>query len=511
MDLPISNGQPEIRGAHLPPTSGSEPNGSLPVVNGVRERISTILRVSGTSLVDGNGRKIVLKGAGLGGHLNMENFVTGFSGHESEHRCAMLSVLGPEKYKFFFDKFLDYFFTSSDAKFFASLGVNCLRVPFNYRHFEDDMNPGVYKKEGFELLDRIVNLCAEQNLYVILDLHAVPGGQNQDWHSDSGISKALFWNFREFQDRMINLWVALAKHYRGNPFIAGYNPLNEPADPEHINLINFYYRVEKAIREVDPEHVLFLDGNTYAMDFSHFPSEPLPNTVYSCHDYSMMGFPAGEPYLGTPTQKTKLRNNFERKVAFMREKGVPIWNGEFGPVYASPGDNADFKNINSQRFALLKEQLSIYRDSDISWSIWLYKDIGYQGMVYVSPSTPYMQLIAPFLAKKKALQLDFWGCSDSKVTHVYEPFLKHLKKMVPEYLRDRKYPSPIWTFERHVERVVRECLLSEYMGWEMAELFRGKSEAELDELAGSFRFENCVVREELKMILKDDARYYSRL
>lgn len=53
-----------------------------------------------------------------------------------------------------------------------------------------------------------------------------------------------------------------------------------------------------------------------------------------------------------------------------------------------------------------------------------------------------------------------------------------------------------------MERVVRECLLSEYMGWEMAELFLGKSEAELDELAGSFRFENCVVREELNMILR---------
>lgn len=235
-----------------------------------RRRIDSILKVSGTDIVDGNGRKVILKGAGLGGHLNMENFITGFSGHEHEHRAALLSVLGPQKYKFFFDKFLEYFFTSSDAKFFASLGVNCIRVPFNYRHFEDDMNPGVYKEEGFQLLDRIVNLCSEQNLYVILDLHAVPGGQNQDWHSDSGSSKAMFWNFKEFQDRMINLWVALAKHYKGNPFIAGYNPLNEPADPDHVNLINFYYRIEKAIREVDPDHVLFIDGNTYAMDFSRF-------------------------------------------------------------------------------------------------------------------------------------------------------------------------------------------------------------------------------------------------
>jgi len=41
---------------------------------------------------------------GLGGHMNMENFITGFPGHEHEHRAAMLEVLGPEKYNFFFDK-----------------------------------------------------------------------------------------------------------------------------------------------------------------------------------------------------------------------------------------------------------------------------------------------------------------------------------------------------------------------------------------------------------------------
>lgn len=58
----------------------------------------------------------------------MENFITGFSGYESEHRAAMLSVLDSTKYKFFFDKFLEYFFTASDVKFFASRGLNCIRV-----------------------------------------------------------------------------------------------------------------------------------------------------------------------------------------------------------------------------------------------------------------------------------------------------------------------------------------------------------------------------------------------
>lgn len=155
-------------------------------------RINSILRVRGTKIVDSNRDEVILKGAGLGGHFNMENFITGYAGHEFEHRKAMLSVLGSEKYNFFFDKFLKYFFTDSDAKFFASLGLNCIRIPFNYRHFEDNLNPSVYKQSCFDLLDRVVTNYTNNNLYIILDLHAVPRGQIQDWHSNSGLNKALF-------------------------------------------------------------------------------------------------------------------------------------------------------------------------------------------------------------------------------------------------------------------------------------------------------------------------------
>ncbi len=128
-----------------------------------------ILRTKGSTIVDEAGNRVVLRGAGLGGWLNMENFITGYPGHESEHRAAMLSVLGKEKYDFFFDKWLEYFFTEKDAIFFASLGLNCLRLPFNYRHLEDDMNPRVLKVEGFKHLDRVIDLvCWTFHLQIAL-------------------------------------------------------------------------------------------------------------------------------------------------------------------------------------------------------------------------------------------------------------------------------------------------------------------------------------------------------
>lgn len=477
----------------------SQNNGNAPIQ-------PTLLRVSGTDIVDAYGNPVILKGAGLAGHLNMENFITGFSGHEHQLRQAMAEVLGQEQSNYFFERMIHHWFTEEDAKFFASLGLNCIRLPFNYRHFIDDKkSPRALKPEGFKHLDRVVEICRKYNLYVILDLHSVPGGQNQDWHCDSGLTRALFWEFELFQEQVINLWVAIAEHYCNDPIVAGYNPLNEPADPTHVSLLNWYDRVEKAIRAVDPNHILFVDGNTYAMDFSHF-DRVLPNTVYSCHDYSIMGFPIpGQPiYTGTDSEKANLKSQFERKVRFMRDWQVPIWNGEFGPVYPSSKES-NAAITNQSRLEMLQEQLRIYGESNVSWSIWLYKDIGYQGMVHVDPESPYMKLIELFIAKKQHLGLDFWGCTDKEgVSDTYGPFIEKLKNTIPQHLHKKKYPQT-WTFDRQVERAVRESLMSEYLVWEFAELFRGKGKEELEDLAKSFAFENCVKRDKLNAVLIKDA------
>lgn len=66
-----------------------------------------ILRVDGDRVVDGSGKPVILRGAGLGGWMNMENFITGYPGHELQTRAALHKVLGQEKYDYFFDKFLE--------------------------------------------------------------------------------------------------------------------------------------------------------------------------------------------------------------------------------------------------------------------------------------------------------------------------------------------------------------------------------------------------------------------
>src|SRR5919199_6736961 len=94
---------------------------------------SPFLTVKGNQLVNADGQPVALRGFGLGGWMNMENFITGYPANEEAQREAIRKVLGPEKYEYFFDRFLESFFGPDDAAFIHSLGLNLLRLPVNYR------------------------------------------------------------------------------------------------------------------------------------------------------------------------------------------------------------------------------------------------------------------------------------------------------------------------------------------------------------------------------------------
>ncbi len=142
----------------------------------------------------------------------------------------------------------------------------------------------------------------------------------------------------------------------------------------------------------------------------------------------------------------------------------------------------------------------------LSWSIWLYKDIGFQGMVYVAPETPYRTLFQDFLAKKYRLAADSWGADDKYVRDIYKPIVQLIKDEVPNEEHRKMYPYPVWTVEGRVARIARCMLISEFLVQEWAEHFKGMNEEQLERLAESFKFENCVKREGLNKVLREHAK-----
>ncbi|QBI52155.1 glycoside hydrolase family 5 protein [Streptomonospora litoralis] len=451
------------------------------------------LRVDGPRLVDEGGSTVTLHGVGIGGWLNMENFITGYPGTEQQHRDALRRALGEEGYARFFDTFLSGFFAEADAAHLASLGFDSVRIPVNYRHFEDDLAPFRLREEGFAHLDRVIAELARHGIYSIIDLHALPGCQNQHWHSDNPTHIAAFWQHRQFQDRAVWLWEAIADRYRDRPEVAGYNPVNEPADPSGELIGPFYQRLERAIRAVDDRHILFLDGNRYATDFSAF-TEPLPNTVYSTHDYALPGIASGTGYPGVTrgeyVDRGVLEKTFLRRTEYMRRTGTPVWIGEFGPVY--PTD----RPLEEWRLRLLADQLDIYREHGASWSLWTYKDIGLQGLVHARPDSPYLDRISDVLEAKHRLGTDSWGGSDAGVRAILDPVDEVFDREFPDF---DPYP---WGRRQYVAGLVRHTLLSEPLAERFGRAFAGVGPDEAERLAASFRFENCVERTALSAVLR---------
>ncbi|TPX04174.1 glycoside hydrolase family 5 protein, partial [Schumannella luteola] len=324
--------------------------------------------------------------------------------------------------------------------------------------------------------------------------HALPGRQNQHWHSDNPTHLAEFWQHPHFQDRVVHLWEALADRYKDRPEVAGYNPINEPSDPTGEVLPAFYRRLEGAIRAIDPRHVLFLDGNKYSTDFSCFdPAEPLPNVVYTAHDYALPGITSATEYPGTTRgeyfDRSVLEQTFLRRTAYMRETGTPIWIGEFGPVYSAD------RSQDAWRLRLLQDQLDVYREHGASWALWTYKDIGLQGLESARPDSPYLRLVGDLVEKKGRLGIDSWGGSDAGVRDVIDPIHALFEREWPDYA-----PWP-WGRQPHVAVLVRHILLAEPMAEEFAARFRGITPAQARELAHSFRLDACTERTGLTSLL----------
>jgi len=451
-----------------------------------------MLKVSGDQIVNQKGDTICLRGFGLGGMLHMENFIDGYPANEQAMRDGLLQVMGEKKYNLYFDTFIKSYFTEPDAQYIHSLGLNLVRIPINYRLFEDDMNPGVYKETAFAYLDKVIELCAKNQIYTIIDLHVLPGAQNQHWHSDNPTHIASFWIYKDFQDRALHLWEAIAKRYKNQSWVAGYDVINEPADPTGKKLFPYYKRLKDAIRKVDANHILFLEGDKYAADFSSF-TEVWDNVVYTNHDYAGPGFISGGDYPGYTGKryfdKDSLEHDYLKKSEFMYKHKVPIWVGEFGPVYT--GD----PKKDEMRYQILKDQLAYYDKYKVSWCIWLYKDMGLQAIMHQNANTPYMKLISKFLARKDSLGSDAWGSSDKNIRQVLLPLEQMFDKEFPSY---NPYPKGV---RGQINLMVRHILIAEALVPEYSNLFKNLSEEQITAVAQSFRFENYVKRDRLEKIL----------
>lgn len=342
----------------------------------------SFLQVSGTKFVNQIGQEVYLKGMGLGGWLEPEGYMFGMSGFAnspSQIYKKIQDLIGTDNTNTFYSAFRKNFVTESDVKALEAWGFNLVRLPFHYNILTPPESPGVYLENGFAIFDSLVSWCRADHIYIILDMHCAPGGESDQTISDYDPSIPSLWQDTAKQTRTVDIWRTIADRYKNEPTIAGYDLLNEPRwDFPNGNqpLRDLYVRITNAIRSVDTTHILFIEGNQYATDFSGLTPPWDTKMAYSFHKY----------------WNANNVNSIQGYLNLRNENNVPLWLGESG------------ENSNTW----FTECISLMQQYDVSWSWWTLKKF----------STINAPLNVPFTGDYQQL-LNYWQGTGTKPTATF--------------------------------------------------------------------------------------------
>ena len=329
------------------------------------------ITTKGQEVIGTNGKTFLIRGTNLGNWLVPEGYMFKFKNASSPTLInnVFLELIGPGATKIFWQRFLDTYITKEDIHYLKTTGMNSVRIPFNYRLFTNEDYMGANDStRGFKYLDRVMEWCRAEGLYVMLDMHCAPGGQTGDNIDDSHGYPFLF-SDKEAQQKTIDIWRRIANHYRNDTLILGYDLLNEPIahyfDVDAINpeLEPLYKRITKAIREVDKNHILLLGGAQWDSNFKIFGKPFDDKLIYTFHKY------------WTPTDKKVIQDYID----FREKYNVPIYCGETGE--------------NDDKWVM--EFKNTLEENNIGWHFWPYKKLdNTRGFVTFAVPEFYDQVMA---------------------------------------------------------------------------------------------------------------------
>jgi len=436
-----------------------------------------LLRLDGRT-VQAGGRPISLRGIGLGNWMMVEHFMLGLPQVDHVMRRAFRDVLGEAAEHAFWDAYMDAYLAEEDFAYLRALGFNHVRVAFDYRHLESESQPYEYREAGFALLDRVIGWCRRHHLYVLLDLHAAPGCQASDWNAGSADGEALLLVVRDFQDRTAALWGAIARRYRDEPTVMGYEILNEPVtrDAVEVGRMNDLTRSCLAeIRREDGDHIVIVNGDRHATDLAAIAPDIFddPQVMAAFHFYHQYTEPLRVVerfpgvHHGVAVDNDYLVRQTGLAVRSDRERiARPEYLGEFGINYwaGSPAQ------VDAQR-TILESVIRHANANGIHWNLWHYKDVRGMGLLAMRDDTPWMS----FLHEAGVADLA------SRAAVARERYLAEL---------DAVLPLPDWRRSRLASEAERDFQLE--LLYATVGRLKGRSLRDLEELAGSFASRNFV-------------------
>jgi hypothetical protein len=343
------------------------------------------LRVNGKLIVDGKGQNVLLRGVGLGGWMLQEGYMLQVNGPGMQHsiRSRIAELIGEDSTRAFYNAWLANHTRKIDIDSMKAWGFNSVRLPMHFNLFTlpVDQEPVAGKQtwlnKGFQMTDSLLAWCKANKMYLILDLHAAPGGQGNDNNiSDRDPSKPSLWDSEANRQKTIALWKKLAERYANEPFVGAYDILNEPnwgfTDPVNDKnglhekgnqpLKQLMIDITTAIRQVDKDHMIIIEGNGWGNNYNGILPPWDNNMVLSFHKYWNFNTTAAIKHILDTRDKYN----------------VPVWLGETG------------ENSN----VWFTEAVRLLETNNIGWAWWPLKKLGNNNPMQVRSNKDYEKILA---------------------------------------------------------------------------------------------------------------------
>lgn len=285
------------------------------------------LRSDGTWIRDASGRVVLLRGANYSG-LEFGNFFG--------------APRGPDE---------------SDFAQMASWGVNLVRLPVAWHYLEpapDQIDVGHLRTQ----VDPIVRFARRHGMVVVIELHqfqwspCTAGNGAPAWSCEGRgyardaiggfVAQSDFWqgltapDARPLLDHLLEVWRTIARHYRRNRAVTGFELLNEPLDLfgspatfEHDRLYPAYRRWARVVRDAGAPQMLVLEP-PLSRNLG-IPAHPEPigdaNLVYAPHLYTGT---SGLPDLAYDGNRAAVDADYALAAAEAAAQGAVLWPGEYG-------------------------------------------------------------------------------------------------------------------------------------------------------------------------------------
>ncbi|MDN5289068.1 MAG: carbohydrate-binding protein [Mucilaginibacter sp.] len=340
----------------------------------------SFLRADGKKIVDESGKNVLLRGMGLGGWMVQEGYMLHVNKDSRQYRIRerLEDLMGAAETKEFYDTWLTNNTRKIDIDSMHRWGFNSVRLPMHYNLYtlpiekEPIAGQNTWIDKGFQMTDALLAWCKANHMYLILDLHAAPGGQGNDLNiSDRNPDLPSLWDSEANKQKMIALWRKLADRYKNEPNIGGYDIINEPNwgfdDPandknglkEKTNapLRKLMVDITAAIRQVDKKHIIIIEGNGWGNNYNGILPTWDKNMVLSFHKYWNFN-----------DQKS-----VEHIIKTRDQYNVPAWIGETG------------ENSN----VWLTEEIRLLEKNNLGWALWPLKKMGNNNPIEIPSNLNY--------------------------------------------------------------------------------------------------------------------------